>query len=223
MDRASDPAVQRVHRDKIAAQVNRVNGLLDDMLTMSRLDEREPLTLSDVDLNALIRQIVETERAQHTTYPPVVLNLEERLPLVRGDEAQLRRMVENLLANAAEFTAQAGSITFATHERGGYAVVQLTDTGAGIDASTQQRIFERFFRSDEAHSTQGLGLGLPMARAIVEAHGGTIEVSSTPGQGSTFTVQLPAPTALTVVERPHVPQRLATPLLPRTEPAVEMP
>jgi signal transduction histidine kinase len=222
MDRAQDPAVQRAQRDKIAAQVNAVNGLLDEMLTMSRLDEHEPLSLSNVDLNGLIRATVDEERAAHSVYPSVTLALADPLPPVRGDEAQLRRVVENLLRNAAEYATPGSSIALVTHERGGYVVFALSDTGIGIDPTTQRRIFERFFRSDEAHTTPGLGLGLPMARAIVEAHGGRIEVSSALGQGTTFTVQLPAQPAAGA-DRVPLPARLAAPLHPQSSPAVEAP
>ena len=222
LDRSQDPVVQRAQRDKIAAQVSTVNGLLDEMLTMSRLDEHEPLILSNVDLNALIRATVDAERATRTSYPPVSLTLADGLPPVRGDEAQLRRVVENLMRNAAEYATAGSSIALSTHERGGYVVFTLSDTGIGIDPTAQRRIFERFFRSDEAHSTPGLGLGLPMARAIVEAHGGRIEVSSTPGQGTTFTVQLPAQPS-TAPERAIAPPRLAAPLQPNAKPAVETP
>ncbi|MFN8379168.1 MAG: histidine kinase N-terminal 7TM domain-containing protein [Anaerolineae bacterium] len=223
MERSPDPAIQRQQRDKIVAQVNRINGLLDDMLTMSRLDEREPLTLTDVDLNALIRQAVETERAQSDKVPTIQLQLAQPLPAVRGDAAQLRRVVENLMQNAIEFTGSEGTITLTTSERGEYVVFSLSDTGIGMDPTSQRRVFERFFRSDEAHSTPGLGLGLPISRAIVEAHGGVIEVVSTPGKGSTFTVQLPAQSAAPSTERTAPPYRLTTPLRPRSEPVIETP
>ena len=91
-------------------------------------------------------------------------------------------------------------------------------------AALQRRIFERFFRTDDAHTTPGFGLGLPMARAIVEAHGGSIDVASAPGAGTIFTVQLPArSSASSAKDLPHLPARLSSPLRPTPAPAVEMP
>ena len=223
MGRSPDASVQSAQQGKIEAQVKRIGGLLDDMLTMSRLDEREPLTLTDVDLNALIREVTEAERNQATRQPTISLQLAPTLPAVRGDKAQLRRVIENLLRNALDHTHCEGTITLSSRERGDFIVFTLNDTGAGMDATAQRHIFERFFRSDEAHSTPGLGLGLPIARAIVEAHGGLIEAVSAPGKGSTFTVQLPAQPPAPVPDKPSMPYRLNAPLHPRSEPAIETP
>lgn len=225
MERSSDADVQRQQRDKITAQVSQINSLLDDMLTMSRLDEREPLVLISVDLNELIRQVVEAERGESEHSPTICLQLAPTLPAVRGDEAQLRRVIENLLRNALGFTSNEGMITLTSWEQGDLVLFSLTDTGIGMDAATQQHIFERFYRGDEAHSTLGAGLGLPIARSIVEAHGGVIEVTSALGKGSTFTVQLPAQPVMPapVPERPSAPYRLADPLRPRSTPIIETP
>ncbi|MBL8146872.1 MAG: PAS domain-containing protein [Anaerolineae bacterium] len=223
MDRSPDAAVKHAQQEKIEAQVKRIDSLLDDMLTMSRLDEREPLTLTNVDLNALIRETVEAMRNPAVRQPAIHLNLAEALPPVRGDQAQLQRVIESLLRNALDFTNCEGTVTLSSSERGDFIIFSLNDTGAGMDATAQRHVFERFFRSDEAHSTPGLGLGLPITRAIVEAHGGLIEAVSAPGKGSTFTVQLPARPLSPAPERPAAPYRLHAPLHPRSEPAIETP
>lgn len=223
MERSPDAMAQRVQQEKIEAQVKRIDGLLDDMLTMSRLDEREPLTLTDVDLNALIREVAEAERNQAVRQPTIHVQLAETLPPVRGDKAQLQRVIESLLRNALDYTSCEGTITLRSSERGEFIVFALSDTGAGMDTTAQRHVFERFFRSDEAHTTPGLGLGLPIARAIVEAHGGAIEVTSVPGNGSTFTVQLPAQGASSSAVTPAAPHRLVAPLRPANEPAIETP
>ena len=227
MDRSTDPAGQRTHRDKIAAQVERIDTLLDEMLTMSRLDDREPLAVSDIDMNAVVCDVVQANADAKTepgTAPAVTLDLAERLPNVRGDAAQLRRALANLLNNALTHSGPGVEITIATRERDEFVVITLSDTGAGMDAALQRRIFERFFRTDDAHTTPGFGLGLPMARAIVEAHGGSIDVASAPGAGTIFTVQLPArSSASSAKDLPHLPVRLSSPLRPTPAPAVEMP
>ncbi len=223
MDRQTDPAQQRTQRDKIAAQVDHLNTLLEDMLTMSKLDDREPLALSDVDINALLTDIVRSASLSSSRRPTVSLDLAEGLRPVRGDAAQLQRALDSLFSNAIQYTAEGGAIQIATRERGDFILITLQDTGIGIDHGAQSRIFERFFRSDDAHTTTGLGLGLPIARAIIEAHGGMIEVQSTPGQGSTFTLQLPAQAVAAPTQPPAVNGRLYAPLHPSTTPAVETP
>jgi two-component system OmpR family sensor kinase len=193
MSRMSDPEQQRAQRDKITAQVDRLNRLLEDMIIMSRLDQGEALSLAEVNINALLTQAIDAgcgaDSAQQQ--PALSLDLAADLPEILADAAHLGRAFKNLFCNAVQFCAHGGAIQVATREEDGRVVVRISDTGTGIEAELQTRIFERFFRKDEAHTTAGMGLGLPMTRAIVEAHGGTIEVQSTPGQGSTFTVRLP--------------------------------
>ena len=223
LERSANPDIQHAQCEKIAAQVSRINHLLNDMLTISRLDYGEPLTLIDVDLNALLSQVVDAAHGQSDTLPVIRLDLGEPLPAVRGDVAQLRRVVENLLTNAIDHTCPEGTITLSSATAGEFVVISLSDTGAGMDMDTQHHAFEHFFRSDDAHSTPGLGLGLPMTRAIVEAHGGTIEVMSAPGKGSTFTVQLPAQAPAPAPQQTAVPYRVTAPLRPGSEPIIERP
>jgi signal transduction histidine kinase len=203
MSKLSDPEQQRTQRDKITAQVERLNQLLEDMIIMSRLDQGEALALTEVNVNTLLTQAIDsecgTDSEQHR--PALSLDLATDLPEVLADAAHLGRAFKNLFCNAVQVCAHGGSIQIVTREEDGRVVVRISDTGTGIEAELQTRIFERFFRKDEAHSTAGMGLGLPMTRAIVEAHGGTIEVHSTPGQGSTFTVGLPARLAVPVPAR----------------------
>ncbi len=194
LGKQADPEMQRVQRDKIAAQVEQINTLLEDMLTMSRLDDREPLNLSDVDINALLASIAQSGSTPPTQQASISLDLAEELPPVRGDVAQLRRALNNLYQNAIQYSTERGSIQISTRQLGDYILITVHDSGIGIDQAAQSHIFERFFRNDDAHSTAGLGLGLPMTQAIIEAHGGAIQLQSASGQGSTFTVQLPATT-----------------------------
>jgi PAS domain S-box-containing protein len=191
LGKQTEPDQQRLQREKIAAQVERLNQLIEDMITISRLDDGNSLCLEDVDINGLLTTISLTNADREEKQVSVQLELAEALPLCHGDREQLQRAFTNLFANAVQHSASGGSISIHSRSHGNWFVIAIRDNGVGIEPDIQSRIFERFFRKDEAHTTAGMGLGLPMTRAIVEAHGGTIEVQSTPGQGSTFTVRLP--------------------------------
>ena len=112
---------------------------------------------------------------------------------IQGDRENLRRLLLNLVDNAIKYTAEAGGVTLSVQAEGEWAAVRIFDTGIGLSKDEQDRIFTRFYRAVEARSQGegGAGLGLCIAQSIAEAHGGRIQVESTPGQGSTFTVFLP--------------------------------
>jgi signal transduction histidine kinase len=117
----------------------------------------------------------------------------DAVPVVSGDKERLSQLVGNLISNALKFTPAGGSViarAFVEHSR---AVVEIEDTGIGIPLGEQSRLFQRFFRSSTAteQAIPGTGLGLVISRAIAEAHGGTIGVTSAPGEGTTFRVELP--------------------------------
>jgi signal transduction histidine kinase len=115
-----------------------------------------------------------------------------QIPL-RGDGRRLSEVLDNLLSNAIKFTPPGGSVAVRTTRRGGAAVLEVTDSGIGITPADQQRLFERFYRTDQATEDviQGTGLGLAISKTIIDAHGGTIAVTSTPGVGTTFHIELP--------------------------------
>jgi heavy metal sensor kinase len=110
---------------------------------------------------------------------------------VSGDRARLQRVIANLLDNAIKYTPEGGRIDLSCRAESGAVQIAFRDNGIGIAGEELCRIFDRFYRGEKSRSTPGNGLGLSLARAIVQAHGGTLEVQSTPGQGSVFTVRLP--------------------------------
>ena len=116
-----------------------------------------------------------------------------RLPVI-GDREMLERVVINLADNAVKFTPAGGSVAVTLTEQDGTATLEVDDTGIGVPLNEQPRLFDRFFRSSLAqqHAIPGSGLGLSIAHTIVAKHGGSMEVHSEPGVGSTFTVRLPA-------------------------------
>jgi signal transduction histidine kinase len=104
----------------------------------------------------------------------------------------MRQVVANLLDNAIKYTPPGGRVEVQTALEGAEAVLTVTDTGAGIPPAELPRIWERLYRGDASRSERGLGLGLSLVKAIVEAHAGRIEAASSPGRGSTFVVRLPS-------------------------------
>jgi signal transduction histidine kinase len=108
------------------------------------------------------------------------------------DATRMRQAFGNLLDNALKYTPAGGAVTITARCEAGQAVVRFRDTGIGIPTGEQGRIWDRLYRGDKSRSQRGLGLGLSVVKAVVEAHGGAATVTSTAGQGSEFTVTLPA-------------------------------
>jgi signal transduction histidine kinase len=110
-----------------------------------------------------------------------------------ADRARLVQLLDNLLSNAVKFTPQGGRVDVTVSAQNGHAVLEVADSGIGIPRGEQDRLFDRFFRASTAtaQAVPGTGLGLAIAKAIVDAHDGSIEVESDEGSGSTFRVQLP--------------------------------
>lgn len=108
-----------------------------------------------------------------------------------ADRGRLQQVLVNLLDNALKYTATGGSVEFSADERVSETVITVRDTGMGIAADEIPRIWERLYRGDKSRTERGLGLGLSLVKAIVQAHGGQVEVESEPGKGSTFRVRLP--------------------------------
>jgi signal transduction histidine kinase len=148
-----------------------------------------------LDLPALVRDAAETMRPL-AEEKGLRLRVEGTGPVeVRGDAARLRQVLYNLLDNAIKYTPAGGEVEVHAGERDGAAAVTVRDTGVGIPVEHLPRVFDRFYRVDKARSREqgGTGLGLSIARSIVIAHGGTIDLESTPGGGTTCTVTLPRP------------------------------
>jgi PAS domain S-box-containing protein len=181
--------------DRISRNSNRLLTLISELLTLSKVQaeghrpEQQIVDLAQVVTAglAVISPTVARRDVELTVALPTA-------PVrVTGDREMLERVVINLTDNAVKFTPDGGRVSVALTSGSGQAVLEVADNGIGVPAQEQQRLFDRFFRSSLAqqHAIPGSGLGLSIAHKIVEKHGGTLEVHSEAGQGSTFRVRLP--------------------------------
>ncbi|WP_248151322.1 sensor histidine kinase [Microbacterium aoyamense] len=178
--------------ERIQAQSLRMTSLVEDLLLLARLDEGQELVYGSVDLSKLSIEAVGDAQAagpDHTW----VLELDDEPVVVAGDAGRVTQVLSNLLANARVHTPEDTTVTVTVAHEGDEAVLRVHDDGPGIEPELADELFERFSRADRsrARKTGGTGLGLSIARAISEAHGGTLSVESEPGD-TTFELRLPA-------------------------------
>jgi signal transduction histidine kinase len=172
----------------------RLQRLVGDLLFVAYLDASGlALRLGDVDLGAVVAEGVDAVSASAGAREIDLRHEPQTMPRVRGDRERLAQLVESLLENALKFTPSGGSVTARTFAEPGLVVLEVEDTGAGISTDDQQRLFARFVRAPvaSAQAIPGLGLGLVIAKSIVDAHGGRLTVASEPGSGTCFRVELP--------------------------------
>jgi signal transduction histidine kinase len=192
---------QRTYLDVIDRNANRLLRLIEDLLLLSRLQAgRLPLKTTQVRLPALIEEVVAARLGDAAT---AAVSIDADLldgPELACDEARIQQVLHNLLANALEFTPAGGRIVVSARPDDGGWQLAVGDNGIGIPAAEQDKLFSPFFRASNVaeagrSGTPGAGLGLLISRAIVELHGGGIQVASTEGVGTTVTVTLPTEAA----------------------------
>jgi len=189
----SDPALlpERGLLDAILVSTEQMRRMVMDLLDQSRLDAGGiPVCPQPLELGPVLRAAADSQRlvAQQRG---VTLAVIDAVPCpVLADDARIDQVLGNLVGNALAHTPHGGRVTVAAERVGDQVRVSVSDTGPGIAADDLSRIFDRFWRGGECRS-HGAGLGLSIAQAIVEAHGGRIHAESTPGQGATFTFTLP--------------------------------
>lgn len=172
-------------------QVNRLTRLVEDMLDVARITTGEmALKRETLDLSEVIRRVVATYRAQAAVAGCDIRLSSDRPVVGRFDRARVEQVVGNLLANALKYGA-GRPVGVTVSGQSGQAVVTIRDYGIGISDADQKRLFKRFERAISMEHFGGLGVGLYIARQIVEAHGGHLRLRSTAGEGATFTVELP--------------------------------
>ncbi len=212
---AGNETAPRELRERIGSvleEVARLEHLVSGLLVLSRLDagdaQREWL---DVNLGDLAARTVEQMRLVAEDRG-VRLQPGSLAPLVvRGDRGRLKQVIVNLLDNAIKFTPRGGVVSLRTQQRDGYALLEVLDSGIGIPPHALPRVFDRFYRVDEARARAegGAGLGLSIVRSICSAHGAEIEIESTPGQGSCFRLKFPQPGARPLASDPADARALA--------------
>jgi two-component system OmpR family sensor kinase len=206
MRSAADITLSQPHRDEaeyrealaiVSEQAARAGRLVDDMLALARADAGGyPLHPVPLYLDEIVAKCVRTadllarERGVRLELAPV-----PEIPF-RGDEELLQRMLMNVLQNAVRYTPSNGTVSIGADIESSGVIVRVRDQGPGIDPADRERIFDRFVRLDPARGQDGTGLGLPIARWIAVAHGGSLDVEKSDRSGSTFRVVLPTPTVL---------------------------
>jgi PAS domain S-box-containing protein len=181
----------------IIEESDRLGRQIQDLLDASRLQAGGlRLELSDWGIQGLASQVAERFAPQAGERFTFELRIPPDLPAVHADRERMREVLENLVSNAVKYSPEGGTIRISARVDGDRAVVSVADQGIGIPPDEQRKLFRRFYRVDNRlqRTTQGAGLGLFLARALVEAHGGRIWVDSQPGRGSRFSFTLPLAT-----------------------------
>jgi signal transduction histidine kinase len=190
---APDPDVLLV----MLQQAERLTRLVEQLLDLSRLESGDiPLDLRKVDLGLLVREVVSEVEVARSHLVRVRVEVPAHFPPLWADRERVHQVLFNLLDNAVQFTPPGGDVVVSAVRLAGRVEVRVSDTGPGIPPEHLPFLFERFYRVDQARSRGegGTGIGLAIARSIVESHGGRISAKSEVGKGSEFAFDLPVAT-----------------------------
>lgn len=179
----------------VMRNTDRLNNLITDLLDIQRIESgRTPLNRRPVQLAEVVQQVAQTFRvaAEQKGLAFEVSARTENMPLINGDPDRLVQIASNLVSNAVKYTRE-GHVSVKVHKHKGYVQLVVEDTGIGIPAAEQKRIFEKFYRGENRYVREvgGTGLGLSIVKMMVEEHGGEVKVESQPGKGSRFTINFP--------------------------------
>lgn len=199
MGALSEDADIRRTMGRIESEAIRMGGLVEDLLTLARLDEQRPLELAPMDLRTLAADALHDTTALDPTRPVALTgpggDTAPTAALVLGDEARLRQVVTNLVGNAVKHTPPGTPVRIGVGTIDGHGVIEVADRGPGLTSDQAARVFERFYRVDVSRSRQdggGAGLGLAIVAALTAAHHGEAELLTSPGGGAIFRVRIPS-------------------------------
>lgn len=195
---------------RIEAEAARMGVLVDDLLLLARLDQGRPLESGPVDLAQVTAEVVADARVTHP-HRSIILQEPAGEATVTGDRGRLQQAVQNLVANAVAHTPVTTSVEVSVARGDDECLVEVRDDGPGIPPDALPHLFERFYRVDPSRVRSqggGTGLGLSIVAAVAEAHGGTAEVASTPGEGACFRLRLPVALAARSPAEPSGPDPL---------------
>lgn len=190
---ADDREAARDFLSRIEVEVDRMTQLVAELTELSRVETgKAELELEPIEVNELVEEAVAQLRPQAERQKLTLETaLANDLPAVPADKERLRQVMVNLIHNAIKFNRPGGSINIRTEISEGSVLVEVSDTGIGIASNDLPRIFERFYKVDKSRAGQGSGIGLAIAKHVVESHGGKIRVQSQEGKGTTFSFSLP--------------------------------
>jgi PAS domain S-box-containing protein len=179
--------------ERLQSNAFTVHALVTNYLDFSRIEARQlALAKELLQLNEILCQVEQQYKSEaQCRHLALEVSLQKELPLVKGDPLALERVFTNLLHNALKFTPELGQVTVSSRQQNGEVIVVIADTGLGIPPEEVPFVFEKYYRTTTARHQEGTGLGLFIVKALVEAHGGRVEIKSVLGQGTHFSVFLP--------------------------------
>jgi len=191
MDRVRSPEKLGEYLDTIHAEAGRLSHLVQRVLEFSRMQQDRRYELEDVDFGALTRETVDAFAHGLAGQFTFNVDIAGPGPYVHVDPAAIEQALANLLDNAVKYSDTIKEITVRVRSDRHSAIVEIADRGVGVAAADHDRIFDRFYRAPSTLRRPGFGLGLPIVRELVQAHGGRVDITSAPGAGSTFRISLP--------------------------------
>jgi len=191
-----DPELVKNFSERMKIEANRLSHLVQEIIDLSRIQDQNTVSNSEnISLNKVIEEAIYQLKVRAEKRQVQIYFASDEEVMFFGDRKQLVMAFSNLLENAINYSPERTSVNVVLRKTNGVAEIAISDQGVGIAEADLERIFERFYRVDPARSreTGGTGLGLSIVKHVVSNHGGDVQVWSSPGTGSTFTIQLPLP------------------------------